>query len=352
MGGHGGVMLSLAIAFCRVGSRVGKLTLAVNATRETICLLQLLALILPAAGQPCLAADDAPNVTSDSVGNFYFGPLVSNDAEPADAFAPPTVGSPFAAESSPSRGRNGAAASRFADPLSGGQADSIEDIEHNRLIDKVTDPTSYLMDLRYRHQWNWPDVGEDSQALQIRPTIPFRAWGQVNVMRVSVPYNIEGNGAPGLGDVQVLDLVVYQQSWGRWGVGPSLQLTPPSTSVAGEFQAGPAAGAVRKNKHWSVGILTQNFFAEDAGQSRIQPILSYKFNDSWAVGIGESEFRYNWEDSTWTQLPLGVELDHIANLHGQKMQFFINPQYNFQQDASNSDWTVFLGLTLLLPEKI
>jgi hypothetical protein len=189
----------------------------------------------------------------------------------------------------------------------------------------------------------------DTQTLEFRSTIPFMVWGHENLLRVTVPYDLEGNDAPGLGDVQIFDLVVFQQSWGRWGVGPSLELTPSSGSDD-TFRAGPAAGAVTKNKHWTVGFLTQNFLSDDATESRLQPILAYKFDDVWSVGIGESEFRYDWNDDNWTQIPLGVEVDRIFDIHGQKLQIFINPQYNFQRDSSNSGWTLFLGVTLLIPE--
>ncbi len=51
-----------------------------------------------------------------------------------------------------------------------------------------------------------------------------------------------------------------------------------------------------------------------------------------------------------SQVPLGIELDKIVDPWGQKMQLFVNPQYNFAQDESNSGWTLYLGLTLLVPE--
>jgi hypothetical protein len=116
------------------------------------------------------------------------------------------------------------------------------------------------------------------------------------------------------------------------------------------LRAGPAAGAVTKSKHWTVGFLTQSFLSEGASESRLQPILAYKFDDKWSVGIGESEFRYDWNDDTWTQVPLGIQLDRILDVHGQKLHFFINPQYNFQRDSSDSGWTLFLGAELLVPE--
>lgn len=131
-------------------------------------------------------------------------------------------------------------------------------------------------------------------------------------------------------------------------MGPSLRLI--SDADDDSLQAGPAAAAVAKNRHWTVGALTQNFLNDDASQSRLQPILAYKFNDEWSVSIGESEFRYAWNSDRWSQVPLGIELDKIVDPWGQKMQLFVNPQYNFAREESNSGWTLFLGLTLLVPE--
>jgi hypothetical protein len=221
-----------------------------------------------------------------------------------------------------------------------------------RLIDRINDPTAWLMDIRFRQLWNWPvDASDpDTQTMEFRPNIPFSAWGQVNLLRVTVPYDLRGADGAGLGDIQILNLVVFEESWGRWGVGPSVEITANAGADGDTFRAGPAAGAVTKSKYWTVGILTQNFLSEGASESRIQPILAYKFDERWSVGIGESEFRYDWNDATWTQIPLGVQGDHIADVYGQKVQFFINPQYNFQRDSSNSGSTLFLGIVLLVPE--
>jgi hypothetical protein len=165
-----------------------------------------------------------------------------------------------------------------------------------------------------------------------------------------VPYNLEGARATGLGDVQIHDLIVFEESWGRWGIGPSVEITPNSGTDDDTFRAGPAAGAVAKNKHWNLGFLTQNILSECASQSRLQPILAYKFDDQWSVGIGQSEFRYAWNDDTWTQIPLGIQGDHIMDVHGQNFHFYVHPKYNYQRDSSNSGWTLFLGVELLVPE--
>ena len=65
-------------------------------------------------------------------------------------------------------------------------------------------------------------------------------------------------------------------------------------------------------------------------------------------------FSHSCQDTTgpvekWTQLPLGVELDYISNLWGKRIQWFANPQYNFETPSSNPGWTVHVGLVLLAP---
>ena len=137
-----------------------------------------------------------------------------------------------------------------------------------RVIDRVVDPTSWLMNFRFRESWNWPVTNSrrDSEEFEFRPTIPFLAWDHVNILRVTVPYTVEGRGGPGLDDVTILDLVVHDDDWGRWGVGPVFRLTPGGS---GTFQIGPAVGAVSKDKHWTVGFLMQNFFADEVAETRI-----------------------------------------------------------------------------------
>ena len=45
-----------------------------------------------------------------------------------------------------------------------------------------------------------------------------------------------------------------------------------------------------------------------------------------------------------------MQLDRITDMCGAKVQFFVNPQYDFEREASNSGWTLFVGLTLVVPD--
>jgi hypothetical protein len=223
---------------------------------------------------------------------------------------------------------------------------------NDRLIDRVVDPISWLMDFRFREDWNWPagNSGPDSQQFEFRPTIPFKAWDQVNLLRVTIPYDIQGSSGAGLDKVTMFDALIFEPDWGRWGIGPEIRFDPHSTTGQDEFQIGPVFGAIAKSKHWTAGFICQNFLSGNDSETQIQPILAYKFNEKLALAIGDMQFKYDWNKRTWSQIPLGIELDYIADLWGQKMQFFINPQYNFETSSSSSGWTVFVGFTLLVPD--
>jgi hypothetical protein len=112
---------------------------------------------------------------------------------------------------------------------------------------------------------------------------------------------------------------------------------------------GPVFGAISKSESWTLGFISQNYLNEDDSESRIQLVLSYKFNERLALSAGDMQFKYDWTSHQWTQLPLGIELDFVAKIWGQEVQFFANPQYDFQTNSSNSGGTVFVGFTVLVP---
>ncbi len=220
-----------------------------------------------------------------------------------------------------------------------------------RLIDRATDPTAWLMQYHFRDRWIVPtgDSGADQQEFQVRPTIPFLAWDQVNLFRAEIDYDIEIPSGSGLSEVRLFDLVVIEEAWGRWGVGPGVQLQPNSTSQD-EFAVGPAAAAACKSRHWTVGFITESFFGNDLAETYFEPILAYKFNDRWSLSAGEMKLRYDFRKGAWTQLPLGCSLDYISDLWGQKVRWFANPSFNFRDSSESEEWMLNFGLDLLAPD--
>jgi hypothetical protein len=109
--------------------------------------------------------------------------------------------------------------------------------EADELSRAASDPTASLMAFNFItdyvgafHGDGPPGSDDDAWALSFRPVIPFTAFGAANILRLTMPYQLAGRGAEGLKDVSLFDLVVFNQAWGRWGVGLVATMTTSDTA--------------------------------------------------------------------------------------------------------------------------
>ena len=100
------------------------------------------------------------------------------------------------------------------EPVQGGQS----------LGQAAEDPTASLMSLQVA---DWYTAGfhkldsEDANFVVLRPVIPFRTGCLNHILRATVPSITDSPArVTGLSDITLFDLVVFNQSWGRWGIGP------------------------------------------------------------------------------------------------------------------------------------
>lgn len=237
------------------------------------------------------------------------------------------------------------------------QADR-EEARERALASEVIDPTASLLNVYLLYEWTFdhydPEGAEaeeaDSHTFTFRPVIPFPAWGSTNLLRLSLPYELSTSEGDGLGPTQILDLVVVEQSWGRWGAGAVVNLAPAG-SAEGPFQLGPALGAVGTVGDWTLGILNQNLLNEHAQLSLLQPILGYEVLPSLSVSIGELEIVWDWEAGKLEALPIGVQLNVVVPVLKQPARFSANPQLNLIDEPGVERWSVIFGFALLVPRE-
>jgi len=121
-------------------------------------------------------------------------------------------------------------------------------------------------------------------------------------------------------DITVFDLVTFNESWGRWGIGVDALLpTGGDSRGADQWAAGPAVGFVASPSRAVIfGVFNQNLFRfagdQDLGQadidiSTIQPIFNYNFGGGWSAGFSEMQIAYDWNEGKFTSLPLGIDLE-------------------------------------------
>ena len=226
----------------------------------------------------------------------------------------------------------------------------------------ANDPTASLMSvqLQYNYVGDYHRLDdENASTVLLRSAVPF-ATGSINhIARATLPVVTDSpSGKRGLSDLVLFDLVVFNESWGRWGIGPVLLFPTASNDALGaeKWAAGPALGFVASQPGLLLGLFNQNLFSyagdddrDDVNVSILQPIVNYSLPDKWSLGTSEMNITYDWEESKWTALPLGIKLARLTRLGGVPVQFAGSYEYNFADDDVAPEWTLNVTVKLLFP---
>ena len=226
----------------------------------------------------------------------------------------------------------------------------------------ANDPTASLMSVQIQNVYagNYHNLNdEDGNTLLLRSAIPFRTGPLSHIARATLPVVTESpSRKDGLSDLVLFDLIVFNESWGRWGIGP-VMLFPTATNDAlgaDKWAAGPAAGFVARSQKLLWGVFNQNLFTyagdgqrEDVNVSIIQPIINYSLPDKWSIGTSEMNITYDYKQNDWTFLPLGIKLAKLVKLGDLPVQFSGACEYNFAKDYVAPEWAVNFTLKFLFP---
>ncbi len=237
-----------------------------------------------------------------------------------------------------------------------------ESVSSEALAAQATDPTASLMSFQL-YDWYTPSFHDaDGTANQIvfRSAIPFELGSTRHIFRFTAPYVTSSpGGADGFADLTVFDLVTFDRSWGRFGVGISGTLPTGAKGLTlDKWTAGPALGFVNssvKKVNW--GLFAQTFFsyagdshAPDVGLINLQPVFSYQLGKGRSLSVGNSAFIYDTENSRWSSLLLGVNYGFVVGWAGQKWRPNFEVDYDFKNDRGNQEWVLRAGVALLVPK--
>ena len=233
---------------------------------------------------------------------------------------------------------------------------------NDELAAKATDPTASLMSFQLNDWYtaNYHDVGGTSNSVVFRAAIPFELAGTSQIFRITQPYVTNSSrGQTGFTDTTIFDLMVFNQPWGRWGIGISGTLpTGQAGLTTDKWTAGPAVGFVNsatKGTNW--GLFLQSFFsfagkdeAPRVGILNFQPILSHQLGEGRSLSLGNSALVYDTEKSRWSSLLLSVNYGQVTSFWGQKWRPNIEAGYDFRDIPGNPKWVIRVGIALLLPK--
>ena len=117
--------------------------------------------------------------------------------------------------------------------------------EEQSLDQAANDPTASLMSVQIQdiYAGNYHKLdNENGNTLLLRSAVPFEVGGLNNIARATMPIVTKSpSGASGLSDLVLFDLIVFNQSWGRWGVGPVMLFPTATDDKAGRGKVGYGA---------------------------------------------------------------------------------------------------------------
>ncbi len=225
----------------------------------------------------------------------------------------------------------------------------------------ANDPTASLMAFQLQDSYS-PDLYNRDGSLnivQFRAAIPFELGGTNNIARLTLPYVTENGetGETGLADTTLFNLVAFDRSWGRFGVGAVALLPSGDEGVgAGKWALGPAVGFAAQGDGVLWGLFNQNLFTvgerfdgPDVNVSIFQPLLSVQLGDGWSTGVSEMTFVYDWDAGEFTSLPLGFKVAKLTRLSGVPVQFTANVEHNFYDEGFGPENTISFIAKVLLP---
>lgn len=238
---------------------------------------------------------------------------------------------------------------------------SAQQSEADSLSQAASDPTAALMAFQLQESWSPSIYGTDSASqnfLQFRAAIPFELGGTQNIFRVTVPYFTDTpSGTTGVSDTVLFDLVTFDRSWGRFGVGAVGLLPTGAEGLSAEKWAlGPAAGFTARDGKLLWGVFNQNLLTvagdddrSDVDISTLQPILTRGLGNGWSVGLSEMNLTYDWEADDWSSLPLGAKASKLVRFGKTPVQFTAQYEHNFADDFPVAEDLYSFTVKLLLP---
>lgn len=226
----------------------------------------------------------------------------------------------------------------------------------------ASDPTASLMSVQIQDVYagSYHNLDDESgNTILLRSAVPFATGSLKHIARATLPIVTDSpSGESGLSDLVLFDLIVFNEPWGRWGVGPVMLFPTASDEKLGadKWAIGPAIGFVARSPGLMWGLFNQNLFSfagdddrEDVNVSILQPIINYSLPDKWSIGTSEMNVTYDWEKDRWTALPLGLKLAKLVKFGAMPVQFSGAYEYNFADDEVAPEWAINFTVKFLFP---
>ena len=245
-----------------------------------------------------------------------------------------------------------------------------DDYRDEALQQAAQNPVADMISIPLQNNFNFGVGPQDKMQYvgNIQPVVPFHATESWNVItRTIVPFVYQPELAPGVGDVFGLSDIQFSAFLAPakpggiiWGVGPIVQFPSGADNsiTSGKWAAGPSAVALKIDRHWVYGALT-NYISSFAGQGDrgavsqwlIQPFVNYNLPDGWYLVSAPIITANMMADSSqrWT-VPLGGGAGRIIRVGQLPLNISLQGYYNVEHPDAGPDWSIRFSVQVLLPK--
>ncbi|GMQ26733.1 hypothetical protein Aoki45_34160 [Algoriphagus sp. oki45] len=234
----------------------------------------------------------------------------------------------------------------------------------------ATNPLAFVTKLQVQPNFTWKGDGArqinlTSRIIQPTATIGLPFIKSKNPEKVYTIYRLElpligqtfpespqSNGT-GLGDLVLLDAVVFKQKWGLLGVGPGFIIPTmnPSQISGQKWGVGPAMVALNtRTKGLQWGALAQQYFTSGGNENRpnqsfmlFQPIFNKILGGGKFVQFNPI-MNFNWTNKTYN-IPISVA---FGKAFAKNLSVFIAPEVMLS-GPNQGDFTLRFQLNAMFP---
>ena len=207
---------------------------------------------------------------------------------------------------------------------------------------RAKNPLTNLLQLQFENDINFTNYGssDSSNDFYIKPIIPITDTPFPQLMRFKVLMTTLAKTATTtpktvLSDTQYFDLLIFEEPWGRWGIGP-VMMFPTATSTAGgagKWQIGPAIGfSYMALPTYNFGFLALNPISFAGNRDRpavntqlFQPFITKHFEEGWYFSFNPT-WIIQWNARN-VQIPLNFGFGRVVDVGGVKLDMTLQWQF-------------------------
>lgn len=191
-----------------------------------------------------------------------------------------------------------------------------------------------------------------SNLVNWRAQVPYDDSAYLVRLKLPVVTGAPPESLTGAGDLAATNLAAIEYDASHVLAGVTTRFPTANDSLGShKYSIGPAFGIVKPTGLWSFGFYSESYFSvigpksyPGVGKSKIAPVLSVVLPRGWVVGFSTMQFTYDYVVNRWTDVPVGLRLEHRGIFGLPQFRVYGDAERNFAHTSDTPSWTYRIGL--------